>query len=297
MTRVVEIPSQFDEKTFDSFARSLSLTDGERLLFDAHATKWASPYCLVALLAAGQYAAEHGLERPLLTVPNERDVARYWARTGFFEHAGALFDLHGRVPKISASGASDVLLEVTPIRGDDDVHEVVGRIQERAARILSHELGLEAQATVGFAMALSEACQNIVEHAEASGWVAVQTYSWRKRLGRRVVLIAVADAGVGFRQSLEASQARNYGDRWGDAPALEAAVIQGISRFRDPGRGQGLAGVRRYISRWSGKLSIRSGTARIGLIPSWDDDVPLAEGLPYFPGSQMQMIIPAQEQK
>jgi hypothetical protein len=74
--------------------------------------------------------------------------------------------------------------------------------------------------------------------------------------------------------------------------ALEEAVIRGVSRFRDPGRGQGLAGVRRYIGRWDGKLSVRSGTARIAIVPSWDEDVPLQEDLPAFPGAQMQITIP-----
>jgi len=27
-------------------------------------------------------------------------------------------------------------------------------------------------------------------------------------------------------------------------------------------------------------------------VPGWDDDVPLAEGLPAFPGAQVQVIIP-----
>jgi hypothetical protein len=148
---------------------------------------------------------------------------------------------------------------------------------------------------MGFAMALSEACQNIVEHAGTGGWVAVQTYNWRRKLKRRVVVIAVADAGIGFRRSLEATQAKRYGDRWSDATALEAALVQGVSRFRDPGRGQGLAGIRRYLGRWSGKLGVRSGTARFNLVPPWDDDVPLTQGLPEFPGSQVLMIIPAQD--
>jgi hypothetical protein len=112
-----------------------------------------------------------------------------------------------------------------------------------------------------FGMALSEACQNIVEHSGTSGWVAVQAYTWRRRLGRRVVVIAVSDSGIGFRPSLEAAHARRYGDRWGDGAALECALIQGISRFRDPGRGQGLQGIKRYLARWEGKVSIRSGGA------------------------------------
>ena len=125
--------------------------------------------------------------------------------------------------------------------------------------------------------------------------MAVHAYSWRKRLGRRVVVIAVSDGGVGFRRSLETSQSGQFGDRWGDASALEAALIQGVSRFRDPGRGQGLAGIKRYLSRWHGKISIRSGTARLSIVPSWDDDVPLADHLPYFPGSQVQIVIPEQD--
>jgi hypothetical protein len=125
--------------------------------------------------------------------------------------------------------------------------------------------------------------------------VAVQTYNWRKRLGRKVVVIAVSDSGMGFRRSLEATEAKKVGDRWGDGAALELALLQNISRFREPGRGQGLAGIRRYLGRWQGKISVRSGTARLAVVPPWDDDEPLAEYLPFFPGSQVQITIPAQE--
>ena len=294
MTRVVEVPSQFDDRTFDQFANGME-GDAARLLFDAHATHWASPYGLVGLLAAGQFAAEQGGQRPLLTVPTDRDVAHYWARAGFFEQAAEWFELHGKVPRAATSHSSDVLLPITPVRGSDDVHQVVEMIQERSAAILSGELGLEATATMGFAMALSEACQNIVEHAGTSGWVAVQTYHWKRRLGRKVVVIAVADAGVGFRRTLESTQSGRFGDRWNDATALEAALFQGASRFRDPGRGQGLAGITRYANRWEGKVSLRSGTARIAIVPSWDEDEPLVDGLPSFPGSQVLIIIPAQQ--
>jgi len=74
--------------------------------------------------------------------------------------------------------------------------------------------------------------------------------------------------------------------------ALEEAVIRGVSRFRDRGRGQGLAGARNFLGKWAGKLSVRSGTARIAIVPPWDDDVPLLENLAPFPGSQVQITIP-----
>ncbi len=298
MTRLVEIPAQFDDRSFDQFAAAYAQTagNGERLLFDAHAAEWASPYGLVGLLAAGQAAGRRaaGAEKPLLTAPSNPDVVSYWARAGFFREATELFEVHGRVPRTRVATESEVLLPVTPVRAAEDVHEVMSNIQQRASAILASELGLDPKATMGFAMALSEACQNIVEHAGTGGWVAVQIYHWRRRLALRVVVIAVADAGVGFRHSLEPTQAKRFGERWGDAAALEAALIQGVSRFRDPGRGQGLAGIRRYLARWDGKISIRSDTARIAIVPKWDDDVPMQEGLPAFPGAQVLLIIPEQ---
>lgn len=295
MIHVVPVPASLDDKSIDTVAQGLGQwPPPERLLIDAHGTTWGSPYGLAALLTLGQAIAELKHPKPQLNSPASDDTRSYWARAGFFRHAVEYFDVVGKIPKRTGE-ANDVLLPVTAIRGAEDVHQVVGRIQEGATRILTAELKLEAKATMGFAMALSEACQNVVEHAGTGGWVAVQTYFWKRRLGRKVVVIAVSDAGLGFRRSLEATEARKVGERWGDGAALESALLHGISRMADPGRGQGLAGIKRYLARWQGKIAIRSGTARLSVGPEWDDDVPLAEHLPFFPGSQVQITIPAQE--
>jgi anti-sigma regulatory factor (Ser/Thr protein kinase) len=296
VTRVIEVPPYFDDRNFDQFASGFGTwPPDEKILVDARGAQWASPYGLLGMITAGQALAEAKRERPLLTVPLNEDVKRYWVRAGFFRYASELFELHGRVPKPLATGPSDVLLDVTPVRASEDVHAVVDKISESASRILHGELGLELKATLRFSMALSEACQNIVEHAGTSGWVAVQAYTFRRRLGRRVVVIAVSDAGIGFLRSLESTHAKRFGERWGDGAALEAALIQGVSRFRDPGRGQGLAFIKRFLDQWKGKISIRSGTARLAIVPPWDEDVPLSEHLPFFPGAQVQIIIPAQD--
>jgi anti-sigma regulatory factor (Ser/Thr protein kinase) len=296
VTRVIEVPPYFDDRNFDQFAAGFgSWPPDEKILVDARGAQWASPYGLLGMITAGQALAEAKRDRPLLTVPLNEDVKRYWVRAGFFRYAAELFELHGRVPKPLATGPSDVLLDVTPVRASEDVHAVVDKISESASRILHGELGLELKATLRFSMALSEACQNIVEHAGTSGWVAVQAYTFRRRLGRRVVVIAVSDAGIGFLRSLESTHAKRFGERWGDGAALEAALIQGVSRFRDPGRGQGLAFIKRFLDQWKGKISIRSGTARLSIVPPWDEDVPLSEHLPFFPGAQVQIIIPAQD--
>ena len=288
MTNVINVPQSLDEHSFEQVLEQMSAVPQDaKMLLDARHTRWASPYGLSALLTLGQ---TRDRMRPTLAVPDSDDTASYWSRANFFYYADEFFDLKGVVPKKKESGESQVLLELTPIAKSEDVHDVVDRIQQRAQQIIANELGIEAKAVVGFTMTLSEVCQNIIEHAGRGGWVMVQTYNWAKRLGRRVVVIAVCDAGFGFRQSLETAGVRT--ERWDDAAALEAAVVRGVSRFRDPGRGQGLAGVRKYVGRWNGKLSVRSGTARIAILPDWDDDLPLEEHLTEFPGAQIQVTIP-----
>jgi anti-sigma regulatory factor (Ser/Thr protein kinase) len=289
VTVVIPVPPSLDDTTFEQVLDQLApLAPDERLLLDARHTRWASPYGLTALLTVAQSRTV----RPSFAIPEAEETQSYWSRTGFFRHAEELFDLHGTVPRPRAATESNVLLEITAVAHSADVHDVVDRIQARAQQMLDTELGIDAQASVRFVMTLSEVCQNVVEHAGRGGWVAVQTYRWRQRLGRRVVQIAVCDAGVGFRRSLETTPGRIPSDRWDDGMALEEAVIRGVSRFRDRGRGQGLAGARNFLGKWDGKLSVRSGTARIAIVPAWDDDVPLREHLAAFPGAQVQITIP-----
>jgi anti-sigma regulatory factor (Ser/Thr protein kinase) len=290
VTTVIKVPPSLDEHTFEQVLDQVAgVAADAKVLLDARHTSWASPYGLSALLALGQ---SRDVARPTLAVPETDETVSYWSRANFFYYAAEHFDLQGVVPRRALAGDSQVLLPVTPVNRSEDVHEVVGHIQQRAQAIIANELGIDPKAIVGFAMTLSEVCQNIIEHAGRGGWVMVQTYNWRRRLGRRVVVIAVCDVGVGFRASLESASHRPPTDRWGDAAALEAAVLRGVSRYRDPGRGQGLAGVRKYIGRWDGKLWVRSGSARIAIVPDWDDDAPLLERLPYFPGAQIQVTIP-----
>ncbi len=289
MTTIISVPPSLDENTFEQiFDQLAQIPPDAKILIDARRTRWASPYGLTGLLTVAQTR----LERPALAVPEGEETASYWARAAFFKHAEGLYDISGRVPRSRPTSESSVLLEVTPVVHTQDVHTVVENIQQRARAILQEKLHLESKVTMRFTMALSEICQNVIEHAGTGGWVAVQAYKWQQRLGRWVVVIAVCDAGMGFRRSLESSQGLRPNDRWGDGMALEETVMRGMTRFRDPGRGQGLAGVRRFIGNWMGKFSVRSGTARIAVVPEWDEDLPLKEDLPLFPGAQVQITIP-----
>jgi anti-sigma regulatory factor (Ser/Thr protein kinase) len=291
VTAVITLPTSLDEPNFENVIEQLAaVPEDAKVLVDARHCRFATPYGLTALLCL----AQSRLEKPDFAPPEDEGTASYWARASFFKYADELYTMRGTVPRVRASGDSDVLLEVTPVAKNEDVHAIVTRIQDKATQILTNTLDLEPRATMGFAMTLSEACSNIIEHAGRGGWVMVQRYNWAKRrVGRDVVQIAVNDAGVGFRKSLETSRARALADRWDDAIALENGVMNAVSRLSDPGRGQGLKGIRGWVHRFDGKLTVRSGTARIApIIPDWDDDIPRQDDLPKFPGTQLQVIIP-----
>jgi signal transduction histidine kinase len=289
VTKVIEAPSSLDDQSFEQIFEALaSLPPDEKVLIDARHTRWASPYGLTALLAVAQTR----LQRPALAIPEREETASYWTRAQFFRHAQGLYEITGRIPRARSTDDLSVLLEVTPIVKTEDIHGVVDRIQNKAQAMLTGTLHLDPSATMRFTMALSEICQNVIEHAGRGGWVAVNSYRFQKRLGRKAVVIAVCDAGIGFRQSMESAHGPRATDRWDDGMALEETVMRGASRFRDPGRGQGLAGVRKFIHTWDGKFSVRSGTAQIAIVPEWAEGKPLEEDMPFFPGAQVQITIP-----
>ena len=166
MTTVINVPPSLDDRSFETVLEQLApVPQEEKVLLDARHTRWASPFGLTALLTLAQTRSE----RPTLYAPESEETGSYWSRTGFFTYADQVFELHGAPHQTRTSGESDVLLEITPVAKSEDVHEVVGRIQQKSQSILTKELNIDAKATMGFAMTLSEACQNIVEHAGRGG--------------------------------------------------------------------------------------------------------------------------------
>lgn len=265
---------------------------GQRVLFDARHVRWVDPNGLVGLLVAGSIAREAHGARPRLELPESPDVLSYMARMAFPAAAAEVFDFESGGRRASTRG-SDVLLEVTPITTHSDVHHVVDLVQGKASAMLSSKLDYPVTAAVPFAVILSEVCQNIVEHSEAGGWVAAQTYHWKRRLGRQVVVISVMDVGRGFRGSLSDEHSARYGDRWSDATALEAAFLHGLTRFPDSGRGQGIQQMRKQVRKWDGAISVRSGTARIAQVPEWDDAPPMVDDLAPVAGALITIVLPA----
>jgi anti-sigma regulatory factor (Ser/Thr protein kinase) len=272
------------DDTFEVFLRHFSGSD----CIDLRQVGFIDPYGMLGILETGRYLRSDR-EALSLLLPESDNVLKYLERMDFFKYAERYFTIVNKrqLPdKYLRSSYSDVLLEITPIQGSDDIHFIVGKVKKRSHVILKKHLHYNERAIHGFIVALSEVCQNIIEHSQNTGFVGIQKYRFQK-LNRNVVKIAVMDLGIGFRESLaERITAKD------DLSAIESALIEGISRYEDRGRGHGLTGVKRFVSQWNGKLSIRSGSAKLSVIPDWGWGREREKNLLYFPGSQINIMLP-----
>ena len=274
--------------TEDNFDHVLHLFK-ESPEIDLKEASFIDPYGMVGILEIGELLKSEGIKKTIY-LPKSEEVLKYLKRMDFFKFADSYFNLKPPKPKLSEkylrSSYSDVLLEITPIEKSDDIHFIVGKVKDRANAILKRHLNYDERAINGFIVALSEVCQNIIEHSETKGFVGIQKYHWQN-MNKNVVKIAVMDLGIGFKKSLsERFPLKN------DFEAIEKALLHGASRYADTGRGHGLAAVRRFVNQWNGKISIRSGTAKFSIIPDWSWGKSKEINLTHFPGSQINIMLP-----
>ncbi len=276
---------QLTEETFEQTLRSF--VKSEKI--DLGDVSFIDPYGMLGLLEIGELCQLEDVGKTII-LPQSGDVLTYLDRMDFFAFAENYFSLEHASPdssnKYQRSADSDVLLEITPIEKSNDIHYIVGKVRERALAILAVHLHYDERAINGFIVALSEVCQNIIEHSENKGFVGIQKYRFQN-LNKNVVKIAVMDVGIGFRKSLSHRfKLRN------DLDAIDKALLHGASRYEDAGRGHGLAAVRRFVNEWNGKLSIRSGSAKLSIIPKWARGREQERNLIAFPGSQINIMLP-----
>ena len=276
---------QITEETFEQVLQYFEKSSKIEL----QALSFIDPYGMVGLLEMGR-VFQTASNRKTLYLPKSEDVLKYLERMDFFRFAAKYFRLEPTKPQISEkywrSSYSDVLLEITRIEESDDIHFIVGKVKERAQAILTRHLQYDERAINGFIVALSEVCQNILEHSQHTGFVGIQKYRFQG-MGKNVVKIAVMDTGIGFRKSLSERFSLKS-----DFDSIEKALLHGASRYADEGRGQGLAAVRRFVNQWNGKLSIRSGTAKLSLRPEWAWGKERVSKLTHFPGAQVNILLP-----
>lgn len=291
-------PPFLQESSLESLIQQLDLRqDGGFSAWevDLGRMRFVDPYGMIGLLEIGRYLRDHEIS-PRVSLPRREEVVKYMDRMDFFKANSGIYQIMHSIPwpegRFLRNPRSDVLLEITPIKGSYDIHAIVEEVERRAESILRINLNYDSRAIDLFVVALSEVCQNIPEHSQDMGFVCIQKYFFGRRLGKNVVKIAVMDLGIGIRESLTDKYASSFGTNWNDFRAIWLALFEGASRFSDLGRGHGLSEVRKLVQRWKGKISIRSGTARLVLPPPWDSSAQHQVNLPPFPGTLISIILP-----
>jgi anti-sigma regulatory factor (Ser/Thr protein kinase) len=277
--------TQITEETFDQTIKSFIKSEQ----IDLSGVSFIDPYGMLGLLEIGELCMLEDVRKTVI-LPRSGEVLKYLGRMDFFGHARRYFSLERPAEDVAGryqrSVDSDVLLEITPIERSNDIHFIVGKVKERAQAILATHLRYDERAINGFIVALSEVCQNIIEHSENKGFVGIQKYRYQS-LNKNIVKIAVMDVGIGFRKSLSGRFKLQS-----DLDAIDKALLHGASRYEDEGRGHGLTAVRRFVTQWQGKLTIRSGTARLSILPKWARGREQERGLIMFPGAQVNIMLP-----
>ncbi len=128
--------------------------------------------------------------------------------------------------------------------------------------------------------AVHEVVDNVHIHAasQTPGYACAQYYPNRHRLE-----VSVVDLGRGLRDSL--AEGHEVAD---DEAAIRLAVTRGVTRSRDIGQGNGLAGTRDIVQANGGSLSIWTGSCRWRL--HRDGEKP-PHHMPAWPGTGLRMSL------
>lgn len=260
----------------ESFLARITRAPGDKpVTIGLEAVTWICPYGAVLLLGACRHLAML-TNQPVEVTGLIPEVHAYLRRIDFFERASGTaytsvsFDQN---QDFARSPRSSNVLELVTVESSRDVYVV----SERARAILASWLHDARHDIDRIISLLAEACSNVADHSEDVGLVTVQKY---ERAGCVDVELAIADLGIGIRQSLE----KAHGPVANSAAGYIERAIGGLSSRQDGRGGQGLGAIQRIATTSGGRLHIRSGTGRVVAYPwgtfSGDD-------LSSFPGTQV----------
>ena len=261
--------------------------DGESVVLDLRTVEFVEPAGLCGLAALLEYLTPRCEEVNLALAG--RDVPAYLERMDFFRLFGGRVRTNVDVASLEERRRHNpgTLQELINFHTEQEIPEIIERISE----ILENQ-GYRLKERVAICSVLSEVCANAAEHGASSfgAYAAVQAYhhivSGPRRRGEEV-LIAIADGGVGVRETL--SRNPKYAEHTTtDNDALRLALEMGVSGTGEIGRGGGLALVARIAADSGGSLSLRSGTGRVTVY----EDRKNSRNVPRFPGTFVRVSLP-----
>ncbi len=263
--------------------------EGEMALLDLRGVEFVEPAGLCGLAALLEFLIPRS--RLVGLRFSGHDVAAYLERMDFFRIFGHRIETNVDVAALEERrrGNPGTLQELISFHSEEEIPEIINRISE----ILTNKgYGLRERAAI--CATLSEICANAVEHGHSpfGAYAAVQAYQHivsggRERGRGEEVLVAIADGGVGIRETL--SRNSEYAEHTAsDNDALRHALKMGVSGTGEIGRGGGLAVVGQIAARAGGSLSLRSSSGRV----TFYGDRTNSRNVPTFPGTFVRVSLP-----
>jgi anti-anti-sigma regulatory factor len=269
------------ENLEELFHLTTEIKPGVAVCLDMSQVTWIVPSGVLSLVIFVRYANKLTNHKVCL-LSCQTDVTAYLKRVDFFETCREwAYTTDSVLPgeELSRSEASTSLLELSAIRDGEDVR----RIADRTSGILSQWLTLGSSQQSDLISILSEMCENICEHSQDIGHVAIQRYR-RHRIGLTEVRIAVCDMGLGIRNSLIPV----HGEFGSSSVEYILAALAGRSARGKNRTGNGFQNVQQIIQRCRGTLYVRSEDSAVR-IRNTDNQPQLHNKLNLIPGTQVSI--------
>ncbi|MBU1863903.1 MAG: ATP-binding protein [Candidatus Omnitrophica bacterium] len=213
--------------------------------------RFIDPYALIGLCLSIR-CLQKSFKEVRVVFPDDFETASYLAFMNFNDHISPLANLSSGWNTVSSQDRSDILVKITPIGSDSNFQE------EALGVILNNQLNFSQEEVTSYTTVVSELCHNIVDHSEDAGYLAAQRYT-NHSTGKRFVMIAVGDLGIGMRSALKKRYEEAEG--WSHYESIVKALQKEATSSSTGDRGLGLSKVHEITKKYSGSLRIRSGDA------------------------------------
>jgi anti-sigma regulatory factor (Ser/Thr protein kinase) len=200
------------------------------------------------MLAVAADIARHRLTGRNVSVifPSDDKLYRLFRNAGWLK-------LLSPSEEAAASHANSQHVPAVSFVTSDDQFEVTNRLIDA---VLASLPGLTRSDLAALEWAINEVSDNVLVHSESEvgGFVQLSAFPDQRRIE-----LAVADAGVGIPETLRQA----LPELRPDSRALEQAVVEGVTRSKAIGRGNGLFGTMEIARVSEGYIHIHSGYGRL----------------------------------
>lgn len=283
-------PTILNDNSFEYLVSALPSPDKlpqEEVQLDLTLTEAIDPFSLLGIVTLGNYLKRSGSNTRLL-LPRHKESLSFMEQAGLNDYLPVLFNEHTPLPDDQVQSDKRCIVGITKIEKSLDIHDIVIQVRERLGETMnsSHNDIWNSSMVI-----ISEMCQNIHEHSMDTGFALIVLY--RDHYKRDILHLVIMDTGIGIKTSLDQKFHSVFREKWSDYMALHKTLFEGVSRHDDPGRGNGIVRSKELVNKFNGKMSIRSGTAKLwGRIPAWEIERFFRKPLTYLPGTQINILLP-----